>query len=306
MSRRGGRGASGPWGRLKPVNLDPLEAIGLPSKGDKRLLNFKEQEKYYSKIVERYMAFCSSAGRGDELARRLAQLEISKGDLDSDIRQSHTAPSSITLSTNQVPTDLDLDSQKDLAVLILATRKLREGIVASSRIDTFSIQAYIFCIRFAILAKNMESYHPALLHVLRKMHPVKPLAATDLQELVGYLVLDLACRQKDLAQAYKVRYQYKLHDSKIYAVLQSLSHGNFISFWRVKLDVDGHKAKLMEFAEEDMRDQTLKSLARSYFSIDLPFLEKATGCSWQELIKEHSVGWQLEGSKLIIRKPKAR
>lgn len=36
MLHRRGRGgkASGPWGRLKPVVQDPLESIGLPSKGD--------------------------------------------------------------------------------------------------------------------------------------------------------------------------------------------------------------------------------------------------------------------------------
>ncbi|KAH8808128.1 hypothetical protein F5884DRAFT_356174 [Xylogone sp. PMI_703] len=302
MSRRGGRGGSGAWGRLKPVNLDPLEAVGLPSKGDKRLLNFKEQEKYYGKIVERYMAFCSSAGRGDELARRFAQLEISNEDAGRNARQSQIVSNSTTLAD----VDVDSGSQKDLSVLIMAMRKLREGIVASSRIDNFSIQAYIFCIRFAILAKHMESYHPALLHVLRKMHIIKPLSTPDLQELVGYLILDLACRQKDLSQAYAIRHQYQLHDSKINDILRSLSHGNYISFWRAKLGVDGHRARLMEFAEEDMRDQTLKSLGRSYFTIDLPFLEKATGCSWRELIKEHNIGWQLEGSKLTIRKPKAK
>lgn len=36
MSARGGRANSVPWSRLKPVNQDPLEAIGLPSKGDNR------------------------------------------------------------------------------------------------------------------------------------------------------------------------------------------------------------------------------------------------------------------------------
>ena len=36
MSSRGGRAPSGPWSRLKPMNLDPLEVIGLPSKGDNR------------------------------------------------------------------------------------------------------------------------------------------------------------------------------------------------------------------------------------------------------------------------------
>lgn len=39
MSSRGGRANSAPWSRLKPVNQDPLEAIGLPSKGDNRYVD---------------------------------------------------------------------------------------------------------------------------------------------------------------------------------------------------------------------------------------------------------------------------
>jgi len=42
-----------------------------------RLLDYKTQERYYTKIVERYMDFCTDAGRGDELSRRLARLDIS-------------------------------------------------------------------------------------------------------------------------------------------------------------------------------------------------------------------------------------
>ncbi|RSL68354.1 hypothetical protein CEP54_002783 [Fusarium duplospermum] len=36
MRRRGNRKPSGPWGRLKPVEQDPLQSIGHPSKGDGR------------------------------------------------------------------------------------------------------------------------------------------------------------------------------------------------------------------------------------------------------------------------------
>lgn len=36
MSAKGGRHNAGPWTRLKPVNIDPLDAFGLPSKGDNR------------------------------------------------------------------------------------------------------------------------------------------------------------------------------------------------------------------------------------------------------------------------------
>ena len=102
------------------------------------------------------------------------------------------APATPNISMSTMAANADVSGQKDLSVLIMAMRKLREGIVATKRVDDFSIQAYIFCIRLSILVKHMESYHPAILHLLKKMHTVQPLTNTELQEFVGYLVLDLA------------------------------------------------------------------------------------------------------------------
>ena len=267
-----------------------------------RLLDYKAQERYYTKIVERYMAFCSDAGRADELLRRLGQLSIATE--DGKAQQPH--PSTPGMRTSNIDANIDAAGQKDLSTLMMAMRKLREGIVASSRVDDFSMQAYIFCIRLSILVKNMESYHPAILHLLRRMHPVLPLSKAELQEFVGYLVLDLACRQNDLAEAYVVRQKYKLHDTKVDAILQAIAHDNYFMFWRIRRSVDGHKAKLMEFAEDGMKKQALKCLGRSYFSIDLSSLEAYTNSTWPSLTKVYGVGWQLEGTKVIIRKPKTR
>jgi hypothetical protein len=263
-----------------------------------RLLDYKTQERYYTKIVERYMDFCTDAGQGDELSRRMARVEISSGTGHGDIPRNAS-------STHNMPIELNVE-HKTISTLVMAMRKLREGIVASKRIDSFSIQAYIFCIRLSILVKHMESYHPAILHLLKKMHPVQALTNTELQEFVGYLVLDLACRQNDLAEAFSVRHQYRLHDSKVDGVLRSLAHDNYFLFWRVKRSVDGHKAKLMEFAESDVRKQTLKCLGRAYLSIDQRSLEQYTHSSWPTLCKDYGVGWQLESNKVVIRKPKAR
>ena len=248
------------------------------------------------------MTFCTDAGKGDELLRRLGHLSIST---ENEKPQS-LPPSNPGLRPSNVDANLDAGEQKDLSTITMAMRKLREGIVASNRVDNFSIQAYIFCIRLSILVKHMESYHPAILHLLKRMHTVLPLSKADLQEFVGYLVLDLACRQNDLAAAYVVRQEYRLHDAKVDAILQSLAHDNYFMFWRVRRSVDGYKAKLMEFAEEGMRKLALKCLGRSYFSIDLPSLEEYTNSSWSSLTKVHGVGWQLEGTKVIIRKPKTR
>lgn len=249
------------------------------------------------------MAFCAEAGKGDELLRRMAQMEISQA--DHELQRPHTAPATLD-AAGMMANDIDVSGQKDLSVLIMAMRKLREGIVASNRVDDFSIQAYIFCIRLSVLVKHMESYHPAILHLLRKMHTVQSLTNTELQEFVGYLVLDLACRQNDLAQAYSVRHEYSLHDPKIDAILRALTHDNYLLFWKVKRSVDGHKAKLLEFAEDGIKRQALKCLGRTYFSIDLASLEQITNTPWKVLTKEYGVGWQLDGTKVIIRKPKTK
>lgn len=279
-----GRTNSGRWSRLKHINQDPLEVIGWPSKGDNKLLDYKTQETFYTRIVERYMAFCSDASQGDELIRRLAKMSLST-----------------TSEPNSEPID---NSQKDIVALIMAIRKLREGIIASRRIDDFSIQAFIFSIRLSISIKHMESFHTAILHLLKSMHPVQPLASTEKQEFVSYLVLDLACRQDELAEAYFVRNQYQIHDTKIDAVLKALTHDNFFLFWKVKRTVDGHRAKLMEFAEDELRKQTLKCLGRSYLIMDLPSLEKYTQSTWHSLKQNFGVGWQLENENVIIRKKK--
>jgi hypothetical protein len=255
------------------------------------------------------MAFCSDAGRGDELIRRMAQLDVKgeKSDKPKAIKPQSVAPrSTVELFLKTMPTDIGTNGQKDLSTIIMAMRKLREGIVASKRVDDFSIQAYIFCIRLSILVKQMESYQPAILHLLKRMHPVQTLTKTELQEFVSYLVLDLACRQNDLAGAHATRHKWGLKDAKVDAILRALTHDNYFLFWKVKRSVDGYKAKLMEFAEEGVKRQALKCLGRTYLSIDLPSLEQYTNTTWPSLTRDCGVGWQLEATKVIIRKPKAR
>ncbi|KZL66704.1 hypothetical protein CT0861_00569 [Colletotrichum tofieldiae] len=288
---RGGRSHSGPWGRLKPVDLDPLDSIGLPSKGDTRLLDFKTQERYYTKIVERYMTFCSDAGERDELLRRFASLDLKD-------YPSVSAASSPRLD--------DPGSTKSLSDVMMALRKLREGIVASKRTDEFAIQAYLFNIRLSVLVKHPESYHPAILHVLRTIHPAQNLTSVELQEVLGYLVLDAACRRGDLAEAYAIRHQYGLRDAKVDALLAALAHDNYVAFRRVKRSVDGHRAKLLEFAEAEMRTHVLKCFGRTYLAVDQDWLEKCAGESWETLTRDRGVGWELDGKKVVIRKVRAK
>jgi hypothetical protein len=262
------------------------------------------QESYYSKIVERYMAFCAESGGGSELERQFASLSIQAGTVAEDeapSKQPTTTASPATIAPTNPQT-----TEKTLSTLLLAMRKLREGIVASSRNDDFSTRAYIFSIRAAILMKHMESYHPALLHLLHIIHPSHPLSATEAHEFTGYLLLDLSCRQQDLAQAFAVRNHYKYSDRRIDAVLRALTHDNYHLFWRVRADVDGYQGALMGFAEEEMRMLALKCLGRAYLGVEKDFLVQVVRVEWEVLRKRYGVGWEMkEDGKVVIRKPKA-
>ncbi|KAF2167180.1 hypothetical protein M409DRAFT_66216 [Zasmidium cellare ATCC 36951] len=299
------RGASGAWNRLKPGPSDPLDAYTLPSKGETRLHDFKTQESYHQKIVERYMKFCASSGGPDNgLEEAFNSLSVKDSTttpfmLPSDSSTSTTRPP-LTTRTSTTPRPNDLPN------ILLAMRKLREGISASRRTDHFAQRAYIFIIHATILCRAWEAYQPALHYLLHKIHPVTPLSAPEVQEFAGYRVLDLACRQYEMTDAMRVRLEFQLRDRRLGVVLHSLVHDDWVRFWRAKRAVDGYQRALLEFASERMRVHALKCLGRSYLSVEKGFVERSGDAEWKELV-EKGVGWMLrEDGVVVIRKPKAK
>ncbi|KAG5952101.1 hypothetical protein E4U53_001622 [Claviceps sorghi] len=308
-SSRGRRASSAPWSRLRPVQQDPLESFGLPSKGDTRLLNHKAQESFYAIIVDRYMTFCSDAGQGDELLRRFSSLHIADNSEGRQVWPAGTPnqgdqAGGFASMTNSAAEEATI--AKGLSDILAALRKLREGIIASKRVDDFAAQAYLFCIRISILAKQPESYHPAILHLLRTIHPRHSLTSFERAEVAGYLVLDAVCRRKQAAEAIAICHQYRLQDTKVKAVLYALIRKNYVVFRRLQRDMDGYKARLMEWADRDIRIHTLKCLGRAYHSVGLSFLENITASKWKSLTQNDDVGWDLEEDKVVIRRLKGR
>ncbi|KAK3352811.1 hypothetical protein B0T25DRAFT_542837 [Lasiosphaeria hispida] len=300
MQRKTGRVPSGHLSRLKPVEIDPLAEYGLPSKGEKRLLVAKTQESYYAKIAERYLAFCTDAGDRDGLQKQFSRLALSEDDLPP-------TPSSSAPPAPPGPTPPPSEkNQIELSQILSALRKLREGIVASKRRDAFASQVYLFAIRLGVLVSSYETYHPALLYLLRVIHPAHNLTSVERHEVVAYLVLDAACRRGDLADAYSLRNEYRLRDAKVDAVLRALVQDDWVLWRKTKRSVDGHRAKLMEFAEPHLRAHVLKAFGRSYLSVGLDFLETQTFSSWKELASQHGVGWELNNGRVVIRKIQGR
>lgn len=241
------------------------------------------------------MHFCAAAGRRDNaLDKAFASLSLDTG--------GPKTSSNPTLLLENVALSPGIDVPSELAILMMSMRKLREAIVASSRMDLFSQRAYVFIIRAAILTSTYESYHPALLHLLYKIQGRTPLPAPELHEFVSYHVLDLACRLGDYEETYRARKKWQFNDKRVESVIKALVHDNWVEFWSIRGAVDGYQRKLMGWAEEGIRRHALKCLGRSYLTVDKNYVEQCAGRTWEELKLKNSVGWDLEGERVTIRR----
>ncbi|KAK8252487.1 hypothetical protein HDK77DRAFT_460710 [Phyllosticta capitalensis] len=311
----GRRGPSMQWSRLKSAPSDPLEAYGLPSKGETRLNDFRAQESYYNKIVERYMKFCAGAGGADKLAQQFEALHLASeaaapaaGPTAQKVSTAPSKSANMSVPKNVRPSLNTIE----LEMVLSAMRKLREAIVASHRVDRFAQRAYIFIIHASILSRAWESYLPALLYLLQNIHENTPMTTSEFNEFAGLHILDVACRQGDLATAFrkKSKVEYGYHDptGRVDSLLKALVMDDWVTFWRLSKRVEGYQKRIMEFKEEDIRIHALKCMGRSYFTADRSFIEKCTGRSWEELVKKNGVGWELQedGEKVVIRVPKTK
>lgn len=319
------------WDRLKPVKQDALDSVGFVSKGDSRLLDVRAQEKYYSTIVSRYMQFCTAHSKDLETA--FASLSID-GTISASAdparnppvasqggrtgRQNSQSPSqSSPFQAKVYDTQSTPEPSSELSTILLALRKLREALLATSSSAVspiFSQRVHVFSIRLAILAYHPPSYYPSLLHLLFVLHtPEHPLPPSELSEMTTYLILDLACRQSALSSAYSLRAQRRLnqmYDSKIVdSVLAALSTSNWIAFWRVRRKVDGYVRALLGWSIDNIRRTSLKTIGRAYLFCDTNWILQISNgdeLSWEELKEKESLGWIQEGEKIIIRKIKTK
>lgn len=131
--------------------------------------------------------------------------------------------------------------------------------------------------------------------------------------MTTYLILDLACRQQETASAFSLRSNsrsHKAYDCRIVdEIVGAVVTNNWVAFWRVRRKVDGYVRALMQWSVPNLRRNSLKALGRAYLNCDLDWiLQSTTGAemSWEELVEKENIGWVLDGSKVVIRKPKPK
>lgn len=264
-----------------------------------RLLEFKTQETYFGKVVDRYSQLKSLNRLDNGLDSAFGLLSL---DEESSVDVNNGKPRIKGLKSRNHAKQSRQSASNETSTVLLSMRKLREAIVATARKDSFASEVYIFIIRSTILLQHMESYHPALLHLLHKMHPEMPLVESEYHEMLGYYILDLACRQNNLAAAYQMKCTHKYKDLKIEAILKAVVHGNWCDFWKLQGLVQTHQRHLMQWAENEMRAHALGCIGKGYLSVDKEFLEKAVRSAWEEVEEKDGLGWRLDGDVVTIRK----
>ena len=272
--------------RLKPVIWDPLGSVGLPSKGDTALLDLEAQEVYFGHVVaahRHYLQNNTSKGLTDgnnELSRGLEKLSLHPKDL---------APTTAVpeKGTEALPPPLAPSKH----IILSSMRKLRESLVATHRSDGFALEVYLFIIKFAILERQPESYYPAILSLLwNRQLLIDETERRIKREVVGWLILDLACRQGDMASAWDTLFNYfggiigpGDDDNVVSRVLRCLVRDDWYAYWTLKGKLDRYQHALVEFADPKMRQLAIGRLGKAYLKIDVGFVHRATGALWKIL-----------------------
>ena len=180
-------------------------------------------------------------------------------------------------------------------------RKLREAIVATARTDEFALNVYSFIIQETILIGHYESYHPALLHLLRILLPAANRSREEVSKYVGYYILDLACRQSELERALSIMHTFAHIDRNVGEVLKALVRGDWVIFWRASQRMTRHQRELVQMADVNVRKHILSCFGSTYLSLDRAYLENAVKQSWPEIQRQQPT-WQLEEETVVIRK----
>jgi len=221
------------------------------------------------------------------------------------VQLSSLSVSDANAKSSRQPVGAEYDAE--LATILMAMRKLREAIVSTKRADVFVQNVYMFIIHAAIVARDFEAYHPAILHMLYRVHRTQPLGPERLQELIGLHILDVACRQSDLAAARAAVCRFHCDNTIVLRVVNSLVHNDWLGFWTALGTASKYQKHLIHWAEDTIRRHALNAIGRSYFSVDKVFLQRSTGqMAWDEVKRTYGLTWTTEGELIIIRKTKGK
>ena len=309
-----------PKSRLKPVQVDFLESVGLPSKGETWLSSLDHQETYFTKLVERARELHVHPANDRECSESYDGGNGEVTELQTTLQALHLAP--------------ETNDQAQFDVLLQAMRKVREALVATRRTDGFARRVYLYIVRVAVSLPEYEAYHPVLLLVFRTPRLLEVFSDDEREELARYSVLDLAGRQDAIREAWEFAWRRGLFKRRLQPpdravktsnphnddrntilkqVLRSAVRNNLLEFHAKRQLLLPGEQKLLEPLERRLTKNASACLTRAYFAVDLDFAERVLNHRFSAdspkrdwASATHTQGWKLEDERVVFRTPKAK
>lgn len=253
---------------------------GFVSRGeDSRLQHSaKEREKYFNKIVQRFVTYCESIATStltQELGNYTAGTGNDKGE----------------------KTDVTMDS------ILASLRKLREAMINITP-DKFTIRVFLFSIRIAANIGHYQTYVPAIKFLLSNCKGLTEVK--EIQEISTLLILHLSHFNNLNLQALKLYFQYHKtvdDDTKLFGILQSWATKDFytwVKYYNNENDIA--RSKIMRFGINAAIDNIVQNIEVSYFHLDKRFFQDLLpqGTKVEDL-PQYGVKWRDDNGVLVIR-----
>lgn len=109
----------------------------------------------------------------------------------------------------------------------------------------------------------------------------------------------------------RARARYSFRSDLVDRVLAALMHDDWVAFWRARKGLDGYMRRVTNWAVDRVRRHALKAIGSAYLNVDLKWI--VVGCTgdgegwtWETLVEKEKLGWEKEGNKIIIKRPKSK
>ncbi|BFZ65194.1 hypothetical protein YB2330_006357 [Saitoella coloradoensis] len=259
------------WTAEKSAKQKAELPYGLVSRvdGDQRLKDPKVQEEFWSSSVRvRYQAelFKLLAKEEDEMSSALSSLS-----LDGESGEASTG-------------------EKGVLGVLSDLRKLREGIIASHRHDTFALTIYEANVRLAVLAGKAEQYMPPLRGLVFGFGR----GGSGDPEFEEMYLLHLIC-SFEFQEFYSTTPQLGSRNTFAHRLAHALMHSNYISYRRLYTAANPYQRAIMRRAEPRVRERCLDVVGKVYYTVDVQDLGRWTNEGWK------GKGWREEGGKVVVR-----
>lgn len=169
---------------------------------------------------------------------------------------------------------MDFEFQEELfknTSTCLQSRKLREALIASKRIDDFTIKVYEASVDIAIKEKNLDELSKTLVVLVSFYKQIKSVRELEFTHL--YLLL-LICRGTDMKDFVKMIKSIYCDVSRMTKLYNAIQQRNYYHLHEAYTSFISNEIFVFDIIIDEVRSKLLKTFKRCYFSLPVAHLVK--------------------------------